>query len=148
MSRESEANSNNYFHRIVTGDEICLYYYQPLSQEEAKIWKKAGEETTTRLRRTGPAEKIIMVIFWDQYGILLIEYLSRGTMISGLSYASIIERLRCSVIVEKRSGKVVLLDDDNAPVDKCNIVQAAIGKSDFVELNDRAYSPDIAPSDC
>ena len=69
-----------------------------------------------------------MVIFWDQYGILLIEYLSRGTMSSGLSYASIIERLRCSVIVEKRSGKVVLLDDDNAPVDKCNIVQAAIGK--------------------
>ena len=33
------------------------------------------------------------------------------------------------------------------PVDECNIVQAAIRKAGFVELNDSAYSPDIAPSD-
>ena len=31
--------------------------------------------------------------------------------------------------------------------DKCNIVQATIRKTGFVELNDPAYSPDIAPSD-
>ena len=68
-------------------------YYHRLSQQE----------TATRLRRTRPAEKIIMVIFWDKSGFLLSEYLPDGTMISGFYYVSIIERSRCA-IVEKRGG--------------------------------------------
>ena len=51
--------------------------------------------------------------------------------------------------MEKRRGKVsdgVLFLHANAPVYKCNIVQAAIEKPGFVELNHLAYSPDIAPS--
>ena len=112
----------------------------------ASVNKKPDEETPTRLRRTRPAEKII---FWDRYGILLAEYLPDGTTISGSYYASITERL-CSAILEKYRGKVsdgVLLLHDNAPILKCNIVQAAIRQAAFIELNDRAYSPDIALSD-
>ena len=132
----------------MTGDEIWVYYYDPLSQQEIKIWKKPGEETPTRLRRTGPAEKIMMIIFCDKYGILLIEYLPGGTTISGSYYASIIEKLRCA-IVEKCRSKVndgVLLLHDNASVLKCNFVQALIRRTGFVEFNDPACSPDIAPS--
>ena len=44
-------------------------------------------------------------------------------------------------------GHRVLLLHDNAPVHKCNVVHAAIGKAGFVELNTPVYSPDIAPSD-
>jgi hypothetical protein len=88
----------------------------------------------------------MMVIFWDKDGVLLTEYLQRGTTINGPYYASIIERLR-SVILEKRRGKVnrgVLLLHDNAPVYKSNIVQAAIRQAAirqavFVELNHPVY---------
>ena len=65
--------------------------------------KKPGRETLTRLRRTRPAEKIMMAIFWHKYVIPITEYLPRGTTISGSYYASIIERLRC-LILEKRGG--------------------------------------------
>ena len=47
----------------------------------------------------------MMIIFRNKDGVLLIEYLPRGTTISGPCYASIIERLH-SVIVEKGRGKV------------------------------------------
>ena len=60
----------------------------------------------------------MMIIFWDKDGVLLTEYLPRGTTINGPYYASIIERLR-SVIVEKERGKVssgVLLLQDNTPI--------------------------------
>ena len=89
------------------------------------------------------------MIFWDKDGVLLTEYLPRGTTINGPCYASIIERLH-SVIVEKRRGKVscgVLLLHDNAPIRKCSIVQAAIRQVGFIELSHLAYSPDIAPND-
>ena len=38
--QENEVNLDDSFDRIVTGDEIWLYYYDPLSQQEAKLWKK------------------------------------------------------------------------------------------------------------
>ncbi len=92
------------------------------------MWKRSGEETPARPRQARSAEKIMRMIFWNKDGVLLTEYLQRGTMINGPYYASIIERLR-SVILEKRRGKVnrgVLLLHDSAPVHKSNIVQAAI----------------------
>ena len=41
----------------------------------------------------------------------------------------------------------MLLFHDNALVHKCNIVQAAIRKAGFIELNHPIYSADIAASD-
>ena len=146
LLQESEVNPDNYFHRFVTGDETWVYYYDSFSQQEAKVWQKTGEERATRLDRTRPPEKIMMTIFWDKYSILQTEYLPGGTAISDPYYASIIERLHCA-LVEKDGVKVVLLLHDNAPVYKCNIVQAAIRKASFVELTHPAYSPDIVLSD-
>ena len=91
----------------------------------------------------------MMIIFWDKDGVLLTEYLPRGTTINGLYYPSIIERLR-SVIVEKGHGKVsrgVLLLHDNTFIYKRKIVQALIRQAGFSELNHLAYSLDISPSD-
>ena len=34
--QESEVSPDNYFDCMVTGDEIWVYYYDPLSQEKAK----------------------------------------------------------------------------------------------------------------
>ena len=88
----------------------------------------------------------MVIIFWDKDGVLLIEYLPRGTTINGPRYASIIERLH-SVIVEKGRDKVsrgVLLLHDKVPIHKCKLVQAAIRQVGFIELNQPVYSPDIA----
>ena len=90
----------------------------------------------------------MMLIFCNKDGVLLTEYLPRGTTISGPCYASIIERLY-SVIVEKGRGKIshgVLLLHDNAPIGKCKIVQAAIRQAGFIELNHPTYSLDITPT--
>ena len=78
LLQESEVNPDNYFHCIVTSDEIWVSYYDSFSEEEAKDWKKSDDEASTRLRRTRPVEKIMMVIFWDKYGNLLTEYLPGG----------------------------------------------------------------------
>ncbi len=78
----------------------------------------------------------MMIIFWGKDGVLLIDYLPRGTTINGPYYASIIERLR-SVILEKRRDEVrhgVLLLHDNSSVHKSNIVHVTIRQAGFIEL--------------
>ena len=149
LLNESEADLTNFFVRIVTGDESWVYHYDPLSQQEAKAWKKPEEIMPTRPRQQRSTRKVMMTIFWDSDGVLLTDYLTQGNTINGQYYASLIERLR-SVILEKRRGKVskgVLLLHDNASVHKSKVAQAAIHQAGFAELNHPAYSPDIAPTD-
>ena len=117
LLQQSEVNPDKIFDSIVTGDESWTHHYDPLSQLEAMVWKRLGEQTPTRLRQERSAGKIMMIIFWYKNGVLLTKYLPRATTINGPCYASIIERLR-SVIVEKGHRKVsrgVLLLHDNAP---------------------------------
>ena len=117
LLQQSEVNPAKFFDCMVTGDESWIHHYDPLSHLEAKIWKRLGEQTPTRLGQESSAGKIVMIIFWDKDSVLLTEYLPRGTTINGPCYASIIERLR-SVIVKKARGKVsreVLLHD-NIPI--------------------------------
>ena len=45
LSQESKVNPDNYLDRIVTDDEIWVYCYDPLSQQEVLIRTKPGEET-------------------------------------------------------------------------------------------------------
>ena len=110
-------------------------------------WKsRSGEQTSTRFQQERSAGKMMMMIFWDRDGVLLTEYLPRGTTVNDPCYASIIERLR-SVIVEKGRGKVsreVLLLHRNVPI---HMFTPAIRQVGFIELNHLAYSPDIAPTD-
>ena len=146
LLQQSEVNPVKFFDCIVTGDECLIHHYDPLTQLEAKVWKRLDEQTPARLHQERSAGKIMMIIFWDKDGVLLTEYLPRGTTISGPCYALIIERLR-SVTVEKGRCKVshgVLLLHVSAPIDKCKIVQAAIRHAGFIELNHPVYSPDIA----
>ena len=118
LLQESEVNPDNIFDSIVIGNESWIRHYGPLSHLGAKVWKKLGKQTPTRLRQERSAGKIMMMIFWDKDGVLLTEYLPRRTTSNGPYYALIIERLR-SVIVEKGRSKVsggVLLLHDNVPV--------------------------------
>ena len=71
LLQQSEVNPDNFFHSIVTDDESWIHHYDPPSQLEAKVWKRLGEQTPTRLRQERSAGKMMMIIFWDKDGVLL-----------------------------------------------------------------------------
>ena len=81
---------------------------------------------------------MMMIIFWDKRWCSAHRL---SVTINGPSDASIIERLR-SVIVEKGRSKVihgVMLLHANAPIHMFTLLG-------LIELNDCAYSFDIAPT--
>ena len=144
-----EGDEDGFFARIVTGDEVWIHHYDPKTPQEAKQWKHSTSPTPKRPRLSKTAGKLMMSIFWDCEGVLLIDFLERKKTINGDYYAGLIRDLRAA-IKEKRRGKLasrVLLLHDNAPVHKCLVAAAAIREAGFAELNHPAYSPDLAPSD-
>ena len=66
-------DSTGVFGRIVTGNETWIHHHDPLSQQEAKTWKKPSERTPTRPRRitrsaarsSWPSSEIAKVFFWS-----------------------------------------------------------------------------------
>jgi len=88
-------------------------------------------------------------VFWDEKGLLLLEFMPQKTTITGQTYANTITALR-EATKEKRRGKLsadLLLLHDNAPVHMSAKSQAAIRQCGFQQLKHPPYSPDLAPSD-
>jgi len=87
--------------------------------------------------------------FWDQDGILLIEYLPKGQTINAEYYPSLLVQLK-DILKEKRRGKVtkrVLFLHDNAPAHRALATQKKLAYLGFQCLDNPPYSPDLAPSD-
>jgi len=88
-------------------------------------------------------------VFWEEKGLLLLEFIPQKTTITGQTYANTITALQ-EAIKEKRRGKFsagVLLLHDNAPVHMSAKSQAVIRQCGFQQINHPPYSPDLAPSD-
>ena len=107
-----------FFDRIVMRVEMWIHHYDPLSQQEAEIWTKSGEQTPVRPRVTQSAGKIITTIFGDCEGVLLVDFLPCDTTINDSYYASLLHRL-CFPIREKGGRKLrygVLLPHGKHPL--------------------------------
>ena len=88
-------------------------------------------------------------IFWDNQGVIMVDYLEEGQMINGAYYAEELRRLH-QENVRKRSGELtrgILLLQDNAPTQMSQVGMAVATECSLDALPDPLYSPDLAPSD-
>ena len=87
------------------------------------------------------------LIFWDQDGILLIDYLPKGQTINAKYYSSLLVQLK-DIWKEKRRGKVnkgLVFLHDNAPAHRALATQKKLAYLGFHCLNHQHYSSDLAP---
>lgn len=149
LCEEFDAGPDDFIARIVTGDESWIHHFDPETQQEARQWKHSSSPTPKRGRARTSAGKILMTVFWDCQGIVLLDFLPHRQTITGEYYSSLLHKLR-DAIKTKRRGKLtrgILLQHDNAPVHKSRIAQAAVRDCKFDQVIHPPYSPDLAPSD-
>jgi len=93
--------------------------------------------------------KILVSIFWDQDGILLIDYLPKDQTINVEYYSSLLVQLK-DMLKEKPRGKFtkgVLFLHYNVPAHRALATQKKLAYLGFQCLDHPPYSPDLAPSD-
>ena len=108
-------------------------------------WRHSGTLSPKKIPSTNSSGKFLASIFWDQDGILLIDYLPKGPTINAEYYSSLLVQLK-----EKRRGKfikVVLFLHDNIPAHRALATQKKLAYLGFQYLDHPPYSPDLAPSD-
>ncbi|UYV69058.1 hypothetical protein LAZ67_6002200 [Cordylochernes scorpioides] len=107
------------------------------------------ESKNDKAKTVPSAGKVMVFVFWDSEGVLLLDILNKGQTITANYYANFVNQLR-ETIKEKRRGmlyrKIVYLQD-NAPSHRSLQAMAAIYDSGFELLPHAPYSPYLAPSD-
>jgi len=140
---------NGFLSRLVTMDETWLYHYDPVRKQQSVEWRHSGSPRPKKFRVQKSAGKVLASIFWDEDGILLIEYLPKGQTLNAEYYSSLMVQLK-DILTEKRRGKVtkgVLFLHDNVPAHLALATQKKLAYLDFQCLDHLPYSPDLAPSD-
>jgi len=88
-------------------------------------------------------------IFWDQGGILFVDYLPKGQTINAEYYWSLLVQLK-DILKKKRRGnfcKVILFFYDNTPAHRARATQKKLTYLGFIFLDHPLLSLDLAPSD-
>ena len=114
-------------------DETWLYNYDPETKQQLMEWRHSGSPLPKKFRVQKYAGKVLPSIFWNQDGILLMDYLPKGQTINGEYYLSLLVQLR-DILKEKRCGKVtkgVLFLHDNALANRALATQKKLAYLGF-----------------
>ena len=130
-------------------DETWLYHYYLETKQQSIEWWHSVSPRPKKFRVQKSAGKVLAsIFFWDQDGILLIDYLPKGQTINADYYLSLLVQLK-DILKEKRRGKLtkgVLLLHDNAPAHRALATHMKLAYVGFQCLDHPPYSPDLAPS--
>jgi len=86
-------------------EETWLYHYDPETKQQSVEWRHSGLPRPKKFRVQKSVGKFLASIFWDQDGILLIDYLPKGQTINAEYYSSLVVQLK-DILKEKRHGKL------------------------------------------
>jgi len=135
--------------RLVIMEETWLYHYEPESKQQSMEWRHSGSPRPKQFRVQKSAGKVFASIFWDQDGILLIDYLPKDQTVNAEYYSSLSMQLK-DILKEKFRGKftkAVLFLHVSAPGHRALATQKKLAYLGFQCLHHPPYSPDLFPSD-
>jgi histone-lysine N-methyltransferase SETMAR len=138
-------NPNDFLLQLVTMDKTWLYYYDLETKQQLVEWQQSGSPRPKKFQVQKSAGKFLTSIFWDQDGILLIDWLPRGQTIKVEYYLFLPVQLK-DILKEKRSGKVTkgfLFLHNNALAHQALATQKELAYLGFHCLDPPPYSPDL-----
>jgi len=142
-------DQHDFLSQLVTMDETWFYHYDPETKQQSMEWWHSDSPRPKKFQVQKSSGKVLALIFWDQDGILLIDYLPKGQTINVEYYSSLLVQLK-DTLKEKRHRKVtkgVLFLHNNASAHWALATQKKLDYLGLECLDHPPYSLDLAPTD-
>ena len=115
---------NEFLSRLVTMFETWLYHYDLETKQQSVVGRHSSSPCPKNFRVQKSAGKVLASIFWDQDGILLIDYLPKGQTIN-VEYSSSLlvqlkDILKVKTLPEDHQGGLVLAWQCPGAAGTCN----------------------------
>ena len=135
--------------RIVTGDETWAHHYEPETKRQSMEWHHPQSPRKKKFKTTPSAGKLMVTVFWDIDGVILVDVMARGETINSDAYIKTLQKLKQRYwrMRHNRNPGGMLTQHDNARPHTSLRTQEAITKFGWTVLPNPTYSPDLVPSD-
>ena len=85
-----EANEDVFFSRIITGNKTWVYQFDPETKQLSKQWLSRGSSGPIKFRSERSVNKAMATVFWDQEGVVLVEFLEGRKTATGSYYVDVL----------------------------------------------------------
>jgi histone-lysine N-methyltransferase SETMAR len=149
LLQQYEQPGDNFLSRIITGDESWVHYYEPETKRQSMEWRHDTSPRPKKFKTQASAGKVMVTVFWDIRGVVLVDFLAKGSTINSEQYISTLKKLKARIRQARphMNMQEVLLQQDNARPHTSRLTSEAIAKMGWGVLPHPAYCPDLAPSD-
>lgn len=143
------ARGSNFFDRLITVDEAWFHQFEVETKMQSKQWCRQKENPPLKPKQIPSMSKVMVTVFFDSEGIILLDFLDKGATINTDYYCGLLRRMR-EQLWRKRPGKMalspILLQDNARPhVSKRSL--ETITEIGLQTLSHPPYSPDLSPCD-
>jgi len=94
---------NDFFLRIVTGDESWFHNFEPEMKQQSMEWCHFHSPSKKKAKTVPSAAKVMGTVFWDAEGLILAEFLEPGQAITAVRYVQTLHKFR-RALRHKRLG--------------------------------------------
>ena len=135
---------------LVTGDELWFSVLEPEQKQQNLQWIDKKAKRPKKALRMRQAKKTMMEVFFDDQGVVHLEFLPPKMTVTAKVYIGILSRLREAI---RRKRPAIWRDNsyrllhDNAPGHTATLTFAAMVKTSMKVVDHPPYSPDLAPAD-
>jgi hypothetical protein len=78
------------FANVVTGDDTCVHYFEPVRKVSNKIWATKHKKRPIIAKRYLSAKKVLYVIFLTSEGVAIKVPVKKGKSITGKYYKDVV----------------------------------------------------------
>jgi hypothetical protein len=80
----------HFLEKIITGDEIWIYHYEPDCKHWSMEWKHPHSPTKKKFKMHSTPVRLVLTVFWDSQGLLLEHYHERGLTVNSSQYSEML----------------------------------------------------------
>lgn len=144
-----DTEGDGLFTNLVTGDETWAYLYDPESKRQSMEWRRPGSPRPQKFKTQRSCKKVLATVFWNNQGVILIDFLEQGCTINSERYVATLRKLKEAIRRKRPELDVrdIKLHHDNARPHTSFVTTAAIAHMGWSVVPHPPYSPDLAPSD-
>ena len=102
--------------------------------------------TPKKFKVVASARKVLLIIFWDWDGIVLMEFLEQGQTVNSEQYVSTLQAVKARLRLVRRN-KDIIFHYDNAWPHTGHMPPQALTRLKLTTQPHPPYSPDLATSD-
>ena len=86
-----------FFLRLGTEHETRVHFYEPENKAQSRQWVGPGSPRPKKFKTQASAGKVMTTRFWDAKGVIMLDFLSKRSTITGVYYANLLDQLRTAI---------------------------------------------------